>query len=286
MTGSRRLRFGFSPCPNDTFAFWAAVHGKGAAGRHGIELVPVMDDIEGLNERAVRGTDPLELTKLSMPALAACARTHVALSAGAALGHGVGPLVVVRDDSTVQELASLRGMRVAVPGANTTALLLLRLALGGTCTLVPMRFERIMPAVARGECDAGLVIHESRFTHAAHGLRSVADLGTWWEGATGLPIPLAVIAARRDLGGATVEALAAMLRESVQHAFAHPADTRAFVRAHSQELSDEVCDRHIALYVNRFSIDLGDEGRAAVRELLARGRAAGLLPGGTDPFAP
>lgn len=286
MTGPRRLRFGFSPCPNDTFAFWAAVHGVGATGRHGIELVPVMDDIEGLNERAVRGTDPLELTKLSMPALAACTRTHVALSAGAALGHGVGPLVVVRDDSKVHELEGLRGLRVAVPGANTTALLLLRLALGGSCTLVPMRFERIMPAVARGACDGGLVIHESRFTYASHGLRAVADLGTWWEGATGLPIPLAVIAARRDLGPGVAESLATMLRESVQHAFAHPADTRGFVRAHSQELSDDVCDRHIALYVNQFSIDLGEAGRAAVRELIARGRTAGLLPDGTDPFAP
>ncbi|MEY4675143.1 MAG: hypothetical protein RL148_2927 [Planctomycetota bacterium] len=286
MTGPRRLRFGFSPCPNDTFAFWAAVHGRGACGGHGVVLDPVMDDIEGLNERAVRGTDRLEVTKLSLPALAAVGATHVALGAGAALGHGVGPLVVVRDDSPVRDLEALRGLRVAVPGANTTALLLLRLALGGSCTLVPMRFERIMPAVARGECDGGLVIHESRFTYASHGLRSVADLGTWWEGVSGLPIPLAVIAARKDLPRPVVESVETVLRASVQHALAHPAYPRPFVRAHSQEMSDEVCDRHIALYVNRFSIDLGEEGRAAVRELLARGRAAGLLPDGTDPFAP
>jgi 1,4-dihydroxy-6-naphthoate synthase len=278
----RRLRFGFSPCPNDTFAFWAAVHGEVDAP---IALEPVLADIEALNERAIADQEPLPVTKLSVPALARVADRYAVLSAGSALGFGCGPLVVCRADSSLRSLADLGAARVAIPGVHTTAFLLLAsLAPVQPRECVPMRFDAIVPAVARGDCRAGLVIHEGRFTYAAHGLRELADLGVLWERATGGPLPLGVIAARRDLPAAQFRALGALLRRSVELARASPARPREYVRAHSQELSDDVCDRHIALYVNDFTVDLGDAGRAAIATMLARGRAAGLLPAGPSPF--
>lgn len=280
---SPRLAFGFSPCPNDTFAFWGAVHGAVASA---IGLDPVLADIETLNERAIAGRDPLPVTKLSIPALARAVERYVALPAGAALGHGCGPLVVCREDSPLRGVDDLAGARVAIPGRATTAFLLLAsLAPGLAAECVAMRFDRVMPAVAAGEFDAGLVIHESRFTYHEHGLRQLADLGELWERATGGPLPLAVIAARRDLGWHIRRAIAETVRASVALARAEPHRPRAFVRAHARETADDVCDRHIALYVNAFSEELGQVGRRAIEAMLARGRAAGLLPPGPSPFA-
>lgn len=276
-----RLRFGFSPCPNDTFAFWAAVHGVLPSP---LELVPELADIEALNERAL-GDDPPAVTKLSLPALAAAADRYAVLPAGAALGFGCGPLVVCRAGAPLRSLDDLATARVAIPGVHTTAHLLLRaLVPVAPREVVPMRFSQVMPAVAAGACDAGVVIHEGRFTYAAHGLRELADLGARWEQATGGPLPLAVIGARRDLPAATFGAVGKLLRQSVELARREPQRPRAFVRAHAQELADAVCDRHIALYVNDFTIDLGDRGRRAIEELLRRGRAAGLLLAGPSPF--
>ncbi|MCK5944084.1 MAG: 1,4-dihydroxy-6-naphthoate synthase [Planctomycetes bacterium] len=273
------LRFGFSPCPNDTFAFWAAVHGE-VAGAPTFE--PVIADIEALNERAVRGDDPLEVTKLSLPALARCIDRYAVLGSGAALGFGCGPLVVARDPAAT--VASLGDARVAIPGEHTTAYLLLRALLPEPREVVPMRFDQIMPAVANGQCDAGLVIHESRFTYAEHGLRELCDLGVLWEQQTGGPLPLGVIAARRDLDEAAFASVEAALRDSVRSARAQPERPRPWIRAHAQELADDVCDRHIALYVNDFSVDIGDVGRRAIDELLRRGRDAGLLPAGGSAY--
>ena len=282
MPADRRFRFGFSPCPNDTFAFWAAVHGAIAAP---VELVAELADIETLNERAVADRDPLPVTKLSLPALARVGDRYAVLPSGAALGFGCGPLVVCRDGAPLRDLADLARARVAIPGRHTTAFLLLTtLAPHSPREIVPLRFDQVMPAVARGDCDAGLVIHESRFTYRQHGLRELADLGVLWERATGGPLPLGVIAARRDLPRATFVAIGELLRASIVHARAHPQASRAYVRAHSQELADEVCDRHIDLYVNDFTADLGAVGRRAILELLARGRSAGLLPAGPSPF--
>lgn len=282
MTASRPLRFGFSPCPNDTFAFHAAVSGLVPGG---VALAPELADIETLNERAVSAVDPLPLTKLSMPALARTTDRHVALDAGAALGFGCGPLIVCREGAALRNVDDLTNARVAIPGTRTTAFLLLSTLLRRPprdCTA--MSFDRVMPAVASGEFDAGLVIHESRFTYRDHGLRELADLGVLWERATGGPLPLAVIAARRDLGDTTLDAVTTTLRESVRIARREPGHSRAFVRANAQEMADDVCDRHIALYVNDFSEELGAAGRRAIRELLARGRDAGLLPAGPSPF--
>lgn len=284
MSADRRLRFGFSPCPNDTFAFWGAVHGA-VSNPLQLELQPELLDIEALNERAVAGRDPLPVTKLSLPALARVLDRYAVLPSGSALGFGCGPLVVCRDDAPWRTLADLGGARVAIPGRHTTAFLLLSsLSPRPPREVVPMRFEQVMPAVARGDCDAGLVIHESRFTYRQHGLREVADLGVLWEQATGGPLPLGVIAARRDLPGPVFRALGELLRASVQLARREPERPRAYVSAHSQELASEVCDRHIALYVNDHTVELGATGRAAIERLLARGRAVGLLPPGGSPF--
>jgi 1,4-dihydroxy-6-naphthoate synthase len=278
----RRLRFGFSPCPNDTFAFWAAVHGELAAGP---ELVPELADIEALNARAVADRDPPEVIKLSLPALARVLDRYAVLPSGAALGFGNGPLVVCRAVAGYRELADLATARIAIPGANTTAFLLLNaLSPVPLPQIVPMRFDAILTAVARGDCDAGLVIHESRFTYLEHGLRQLADLGQLWEQRSGGPLPLGVIAARRDLPATVFVAIGRRLRASVELARTAPQRPWAFVRQHAQELSDAVCRAHIDLYVNDFTVDLGERGRAAVLDLLRRGRDSGALPPGPSPF--
>ena len=247
------LTFGFSPCPNDTFAFHALVHGLVDAS---FQVEPVLLDIEELNRRAHAGE--LELTKLSFGA-AVGVEGYRLLRSGAALGHGVGPLVVAR------EQRGLEDARIAIPGRETTAFRLLRLANPSLGEVVELRYDQILGAVERGEVDAGLIIHESRFTYADHDLVRIADLGEWWERETGLPVPLAGIYARADVDLGGVEEA---IRASVEYAFAHPEASREYVRAHSQELSDEVCDQHIALYVNEFSVDLGDEGLAAIVRLV------------------
>jgi 1,4-dihydroxy-6-naphthoate synthase len=193
--------------------------------------------------------------------------------------------VVCRADAPLRSADDLAGARVAIPGRSTTAFLLLSSLLPPPRECVAMRFDCIMAAVASGECDAGLVIHEGRFTHREHGLRELCDLGVLWQRATGGPLPLGVIAARRELGAATLRRLGEPLRASVRLARAEPERPRAWVRQHAQELADDVQDRHIALYVNDFTEDLGDVGRAAIDELLRRGRTAGLLPAGGSPFA-
>jgi 1,4-dihydroxy-6-naphthoate synthase len=260
------LSFGFSPCPNDTFAFHALVHGL-VADAPAVEAR--LADIEQLNVQAQRGV--LELTKLSFGAAPGVGDRYRLLRAGAALGRGCGPLVVARRG---MPLASAAGGRIAIPGRETTAFLLLRLAAPALGEVVETTYDRVLRLVSTGEVDAGLIIHESRFTYREHGLVEVADLGAWWERETDLPIPLAGIFARADLEAGAAAAAERAIRASVEHAFAHPADSRAYVRAHAQELSDSVCDAHIALYVNEHSIDLGDEGLRAI-ELLT-GRAAAV----------
>lgn len=261
-----KLRFGFTPCPNDAFAFHALVHGLVPAS---FEVEPVLLDIEELNRRAASAE--LELTKLSFGAAAAAGDGYRLLRSGAALGRGVGPLVVAREGGSLEEAAA---GRVAVPGRETTAFLLLRLAAPALGEVVELRYDRILEAVVAGEADAGLIIHESRFTYREHGLVAVADLGEWWEGETGLPVPLAGIFARADLDPALAAEAESSLRASVEYAFAHPEASRDYVRSLAHELSDEVCAAHIALYVNEHSVDIGDEGLAAIDRLLGRATAA------------
>ncbi len=259
------LSLGFSPCPNDTFVFHALVHGL-VAGAPDF-APPVYADVEELNRLAADSA--LDVVKVSYGALPALLDDYVLLRSGGAVGRGCGPLVVVADPAV-----DLRGARIAVPGEHTTAYLLLRLWDPGLGAVEVMRFDRIMPAVRDGRVDAGLVIHESRFTYPAYGLHRVADLGDWWEGQTGLPIPLGAIVARRALGESVVAAVEDAVRRSVEQAWADPAASRDYVLAHSQELAPDVVDAHIALYVNGFTRDLGDEGLAAVDALLSRAATA------------
>lgn len=256
----RELTFGYSPCPNDTFAFHAITFGLVDAP---FRIRPVLLDIEELNRRAHAGE--LDLTKLSVGAFASVGQRYRLLRSGAALGEGVGPLVVTREPRSLAE--AVKG-RVAIPGYETTAYRLLRLAAPALREVIEMRYDRILRAVATGEVDAGLIIHESRFTYREHGLHQAADLGDWWEQETQLPVPLAGICARRDLDEAIVAAAERAIRASVQHAFDHPDASRDYVQAHAQEMSPEVQAKHIALYVNRYSLDIGERGLRAVERLV------------------
>ncbi len=265
------LRVGISPCPNDTFVFHALAHGL----VDGPEIEIVFADIDELNSLAAAGS--LDVVKVSYAALPWLLSDHVLLRSGGAVGRGVGPLVLTAAPSSPADLV---GARVAVPGERTTAYLLLRLWDPGFGSVEVMPFDRIMPAVRDGSVDAGLVIHESRFTYGDYGLHQVADLGQWWESVTSLPLPLPLgaIVARRSLGDSVIAAVEGGVRRSVDHAWAHPAHSREWVLAHSQELAPDVVDQHIALYVNAFTADLGDEGLTAARELLSRAASAGLVP--------
>ncbi len=276
----RSLNLGYSPCPNDTFIFYALVHGR--IPLPGVQISERLADVETLNQLALAGA--LELTKVSYHALGHLRDRYVLLRSGGALGRGCGPLVIAPRPLVMEEL---RGLRIAVPGRLTTANLLLQLYGEGFDRLVVLPFDRIMPAVLQGEADAGVIIHESRFTYRQLGLHQVLDLGAWWEGDSGLPIPLGGILALRTLGPALIQSLEEALAASVAYAFAHPLEPRDYIKRHSQELADEVIASHIGLYVNDFSLDLGQEGEKAVAELLRRAEQRGIIPASSLPlFSP
>ncbi|PTA68137.1 1,4-dihydroxy-6-naphthoate synthase [Deinococcus arcticus] len=265
------LDLGYSLCPNDTFIFHALHAGLVPAP---LPVREVLEDVQTLNEWAVAGRLPM--TKISYRAYFEVMDRYVALRSGGALGRGVGPLVVTRGD-----LENLNGRTVLSPGALTTAELLLRLVFPRV-QVVRARYDEIMPAVARGELagqpvDAGLIIHESRFTYPQHGLHRLLDLGAWWEGETGLPLPLGAILVRRDLPRALQRELQTAVRRSLEYAYAHPQASRDYVRQHAAELSEAVMQAHIDLYVNAFSLDVGEEGERAVQELHRRAVAAGAV---------
>ncbi|PYE51109.1 1,4-dihydroxy-6-naphthoate synthase [Deinococcus yavapaiensis] len=264
-TRASSLDLGYSFCPNDTFIFYALAHGKVPSP---LSVRERLEDVETLNAFAREGRLPM--TKISYRAYFDVMDEYVALRSGGALGRGVGPLVV-----THEPLTSLKGKVVASPGALTTAELLLR-SFEPTVKVVRMRYDEVMPSVARGDVDAGLIIHESRFTYSSYGLSKFLDLGAWWEGETGLPLPLGAILVRRDLPRATQLGLQEAVRASLRYAWNHPAEPRDYIRAHALEMSDEVMQAHIDLYVNDFSIDVGEEGERAVRALQRRAIEAGV----------
>lgn len=274
-SGKNKLSLGFSPCPNDTFIFHALVHGQHGQGCGSAPAFgeAALADVETLNEWALAGR--LDVTKLSFHALGHVLNQYVLLMAGSALGRGCGPLLVARENFVP---AALPRLTIAIPGQYTTAALLLRMYSSAPLTTRVMRFDQIMPAIVAGEVDAGVIIHESRFTFQAHGLLLLQDLGAWWEQETGFPIPLGGIAARRSLGKENIQAIDRCIRASVSSAFASPEAGMPYIRRHAQELDDKVIRDHIGLYVNPFSLDLGEEGVGAVREFLARGRQLGVFP--------
>lgn len=265
------LTLGFSPCPNDTFIFYALVHRRVNCG--GLTFGERLEDVESLNRLTLAGA--LDVSKVSYHLLGFIRDDYCLLRAGGALGRGCGPLVVSK---RFTDMSQLKGKKIAVPGRYTTAALLLRLFDPTLDNIAVLPFHEIMGAVQRGEVDAGVIIHESRFTYADYGLSCLLDLGEWWERDTGFPIPLGGIVARRSLGKEVVTLIDRSLRASVEYAFAHREEPQGYIRAHSQEMSDEVCAAHIGLYVNDFSRDLGTEGCTAVNYLLARAEAAGLIP--------
>ncbi len=275
-----KLTLGYSPCPNDTFVF-------GALAQQLIPGAPAfaerLEDIETLNQLALAGQ--LDVAKVSFHALAHLRRDYCLLHSGGALGRGCGPLVVARE---AVEPAELHTLKIAVPGRLTTAVLLLRLfdpRIGaGPLELVVMPFHRIMEATQRGEVDAGLIIHESRFTYPQYGLRQVMDLGAWWEEETGHPIPLGGIVARRALGSELIGAVDRSLRASVEYAHAHPEKVRDYVARHAQELDPAVTQAHIDLYVNEHTLDYGPTGEVAIGELLSRAAWAGVVPQAEVPL--
>ena len=271
------LTLGFSPCPNDTFMFYPLVHGLVDTG--GLAYQERLEDVETLNQLALSGE--LDVSKVSYHALGHIRDQYALLRSGSALGRGCGPLLLAADRI---DPASLRGKTIAVPGRYTTALLLLRLFDPKLENFIVMPFNEIMDAVLSGNVDAGLIIHESRFTYQGFGLHKLLDLGEWWEGETGLPIPLGGIVARRSLGAETIAAVERALRAGIKYARTHPSEAASYICEHAQEMSPEVCAAHIGLYVNDFSTDLGDEGIQAISCLLLRAEKAGLIPPSTVPL--
>lgn len=274
----KKISIGFSPCPNDTFAFHALTHRLGDPTGLLFDK-PRLEDVETLNQLALEGV--LDVSKVSYGVVPFILDRYVLLQSGGALGRGCGPLIVARD-STIG--TRLKSCRVAIPGRMTTANLLFRLYEPDAQPGIELPYDQIMPAVVSGEVDAGLIIHESRFTYPSHGLAKILDLGDWWERATGSPIPLGAIVAKRELGR-TIPAIDRAIRSSVQYALDHPTASAGYVSENAREMSEEVTRQHIELYVNRYTVDLGTEGRTAIRDLMERARSAGLLPLATvDPF--
>ena len=274
----RTLTLGYSPCPNDTFIFYALVHGR--IDTDGLAFKEVLEDVETLNQMA--GQTRLDMTKVSFHAFGHLRDAYCLLRSGGALGKGCGPLVVARD---AYDMKDLRGRTIAIPGDLTTAFLLLQIfdpELKDHVRVMP--FHRIIDAVKQGEADAGLIIHESRFTYQREGFRQVIDLGAWWEKETRLPIPLGCIIARRSLGQVLVQKADALIRKSLSYAFNNRHETKEYIKSHAQELEDSVIDRHIQLYVNDYSLDIGDDGVQAVQELFRRATEQGIVPPSSQPL--
>jgi 1,4-dihydroxy-6-naphthoate synthase len=268
----------YSPCPNDTYIFAALTNGLlGDAPAVRAHLA----DIEELNNAAARGQ--FELTKVSYGAIPFLMDRYRILPSGGAVGRGYGPLLVALPGESPPLFSEFAHKRIAVPGERTTAFLLLQLALRARPKIVKMRFDQIVPAVVRGEVDAGLIIHESRFTYREAGLISIADLGEWWENMTLLPTPLGAILVRNDVDDDQVRTLNTAIRRSLAFARENETAVMPYVREHAVETSDEVTRAHIQLYVNEFTNDLGEIGREAVHALFSRAHVAGILHRETEP---
>ena len=274
-----KLSLGFSPCPNDCFMFDAIVNRR--IDTEGLDFDARLADVEALNTAAfARETD---VSKLSYHAYAWCADRYVLLDAGSALGRNCGPLLISKRTIARDEVAAGR-LRIAIPGKYTTANFLLGLAFPRATDRTEVLFSEIEPALLAGQFDVGLIIHENRFTYQAKGLRKIIDLGEFWEGETGAPIPLGGIVIRRSLPAQVIQAVNRVLRRSVEYAFAHRDASLPYVRAHAQEMSEDVMYRHIDLYVNEYSVDLGPDGRRAVETLFARARQTGIVPEVNQPL--
>jgi 1,4-dihydroxy-6-naphthoate synthase len=270
-----KLTLGFSPCPNDTFIFDALIHHK--IDTEGLEFEVFFDDVETLNQKAVNGQ--LDITKLSFHAFAYVASQYALLDAGSALGFGVGPLLICKNEALLQPGAMEdSSLRVAIPGKLTTANFLLGIAYPNLNNKVLTVFSDIENAVLTNQVDLGLIIHENRFTYADKGLHKIVDLGNFWETLTGCAIPLGGIVINRKLNLSVQQKVNRILRKSVEFAFANPKSGIDFIREHSQEMDEAVMYKHIELYVNQYSLDLGIEGRKAIDILFEMAQSKGLIP--------
>jgi 1,4-dihydroxy-6-naphthoate synthase len=270
-----KLSLGFSPCPNDTFIFDALIHHK--IDTEGLEFEVFFDDVETLNQKALKGV--LDISKLSFHAFAHVAEHYALLDSGSALGFGVGPLLICKDERFLDpENLKKLNPTIAIPGVLTTANFLLGIAYPNLQNKVLKVFSDIENSLLTGEIDLGLIIHENRFTYAEKGLRKIVDLGGFWEDLTGCAIPLGGIVINRNIDLEVQHKVNRVLRRSVEFAFADPKSGLDFIRAHAQEMEEAVMYKHIELYVNQYSLDLGAEGRKAIDILFKMATEKGLIP--------
>jgi 1,4-dihydroxy-6-naphthoate synthase len=269
--GQKTIRVGHSPDSDDAFMFYALTHDKIDTG--GLRFEHQLEDIETLNKRALAGE--LEVSAVSIHAYAHLADRYALLASGSSMGDRYGPTLVTREPKTLEDL---RGTTIAIPGLLTTAYLTLQLCLGKDVPIKVLPFDQILPAVARGEVDAGLLIHEGQLYYGDKGLFKVADLGQWWFDETGLPLPLGGNVVRRDLGPAMVTTIARLLKESILYALEHRAEALDYALKYARDLDPALADRFVGMYVNEWTVDYGPRGREAVRTLLGRAAEAGLVP--------
>lgn len=275
-----QLTLGFSPCPNDTFIFDALIHQKIDTG--GLTFQVFFDDVETLNQKALKGE--LDITKLSFHALAYVAEKYALLDAGSALGFGVGPLLICKKENAEKILGELQSeekaaqLKVAIPGKYTTANFLLGIAYPQLTNKVEMVFSAIEDALVNDEIDLGLIIHENRFTYQAKGLHKVMDLGAYWEEFSGCAIPLGGIVVNRNLPIEIQQQVNTLIRKSVEFAFTNPTSSISFIRQHAQAMDEEVMYKHIDLYVNKYSVNLGVEGRKAIDMLFKVAAEKQVIP--------
>jgi 1,4-dihydroxy-6-naphthoate synthase len=270
MSQSEKIRIGHSPDSDDAFMFYPLANGL--IPTDGFEIVQVAEDIESLNQRAVNGE--LEVTAISVHAYAYVADHYALMPCGASIGDRYGPLVVARESMRWEALA---GKKIAIPGEMTTAYLTLRLCQPDfDSEVVP--FDQILPYVQAGSADAGLIIHEGQLTYGQAGLHKVVDLGEWWYEETGLPLPLGANAIRRDLGMEKIRRITFLLKQSIQYSLEHREGGLAYAMNYARDMETELTDRFVSMYVNDYTLDYGEKGRAGVRELMERGYKSGVIP--------
>jgi 1,4-dihydroxy-6-naphthoate synthase len=270
-----KLTLGFSPCPNDTFIFDALIHHK--IDTEGLEFEVSYDDVETLNQKALKGE--LDITKLSFHAFAYVANQYALLDAGSALGFGVGPLLISKNNLNDSELQTPNSqLKIGIPGKYTTANFLLGIAYPHLLNKQELVFSEIESALINEQIDLGLIIHENRFTYQDKGLTKIVDLGDYWEKLTGCAIPLGGIVINRNLDREVQLKVNRLIRQSVEFAFAHPKSGIDFIRQHAQAMEESVMYKHIELYVNKYSINLGEEGRKAVDTLFKLAQERNIIP--------
>jgi 1,4-dihydroxy-6-naphthoate synthase len=271
----RTINVGHSPDPDDAFMFYALAHDKIDTGD--LKFVHQLQDIETLNRRALRGE--LEVTAISIHAYAQLLDKYALLPTGCSMGDKYGPMVVATKPMTVEQLGNVK---IAVPGIMTTAFLTLKLLLKRDFLYEIVPFDEIIPAVAAGKYEAGLIIHEGQLTFQNQGLKLIVDLGVWWQNETGLPLPLGGNVVRRDLGEETIRDISRLLKESIRYSLDHRSETLDYALQYARDMDKSLADKFVGMYVNEWTLDYGPRGREAVRRLLEEGHKAGVIPNPVD----